>query len=158
MAENKQPQIEWNDKDMRTTYVNATNVVAGREEVMMILGVNRAWQMNQEKVDVAISDRIVMNPYTAKRLAIMLSATVRAYEKKYGPLDIGVNTAPAASAVGHGLPGSASRQLCSGVGFPPTVCEPRQLESAATAAAWSRSRRSAGGERRRSWGGTCVQR
>ena len=97
MAENKQPQIEWNDKDMRTTYVNATNVVAGREEVMMILGVNRAWQMNQEKVDVAISDRIVMNPYTAKRLAIMLSATVRAYEKKYGPLDIGVNTAPAAA-------------------------------------------------------------
>ncbi|SHL87636.1 hypothetical protein SAMN05720487_1375, partial [Fibrobacter sp. UWT2] len=25
------------------------------------------------------------------------SATVRAYEKKYGPLDIGVNTAPAAA-------------------------------------------------------------
>ena len=73
MAENKQPQIEWNDKDMRTTYVNATNVVAGREEVMMILGVNRAWQMNQEKVDVAISDRIVMNPYSifaAKALAM----------------------------------------------------------------------------------------
>lgn len=96
MAENKQPTVEWNDKDMRTTYVNATNVVAGREEVMMILGVNQAWQMNQEKVDVAISDRIVMNPYTAKRLAIMLSATVRAYENKYGKIDLGL-TAPAAS-------------------------------------------------------------
>lgn len=93
MSENTQPIVKWNDKDMRTTYANATNVVAGREEVMMILGVNRAWQMNQEKVEVAISDRIVMNPYTAKRLAIMLSATIRAYEKKYGPLDIGVNTA-----------------------------------------------------------------
>jgi len=32
-----------------------------------------------------------MTPFTAKRLAIMLSATLRAYEAKYGKIDIGLN-------------------------------------------------------------------
>lgn len=100
MADNKkvaeaQPQISWNDSNMRSTYVNATNVVAGREEVMMLLGVNRSWQMNQEKVSVDLAERVVMTPYTAKRLAIMLSATLKAYEAKYGAIDIGLSKAPA---------------------------------------------------------------
>lgn len=87
---NKQPNIVWNAANMKSTYVNATNVVAGREEVMMILGVNQAWQMEQEKVNVDIAERVVMTPFTAKRLAIMLSATVRAYEAKYGKIEIGI--------------------------------------------------------------------
>lgn len=87
---NKQPNIVWNAANMKSTYVNATNVVAGREEVMMILGVNQAWQMDQEKVNVDIAERVVMTPFTAKRLAIMLSATVRAYEAKYGKIEIGI--------------------------------------------------------------------
>lgn len=85
-----QPEIVWNAANMKSTYVNATNVVAGREEVMMILGVNQAWQMDQEKVNVEIAERVVMTPFTAKRLAIMLSATLRAYEAKYGKIEIGI--------------------------------------------------------------------
>ena len=42
-----QPEVVWNDTNMKSVYVNATNVVAGREEVMMLLGVNRVWKMNQ---------------------------------------------------------------------------------------------------------------
>ena len=70
--------------------MNATNVVAGREEVMMLLGVNRSWKMNQGKVDVDIAERVVMTPFTAKRFAIMLGATLKAYEAKYGKIDIGL--------------------------------------------------------------------
>lgn len=73
---------------------NATNVVAGREEVMVLLGVNRAWKMNQEKVDVDLAERVVMTPFTAKRLAIMLGATLKAYEAKYGKIEIGIPEAP----------------------------------------------------------------
>ena len=69
--------------------MNATNVVAGREEVMVLLGVNRAWKMNQ-KVDVDLAERVVMTPFTAKRLAIMLGATLKAYEAKYGKIEIGI--------------------------------------------------------------------
>lgn len=64
MADNKttaemQPEVVWNDANMKSTYVNATNVVGGREEVMMLLGLNQAWQMNQGKVNVDIAERVV---------------------------------------------------------------------------------------------------
>lgn len=96
MADNKtaaevQPDVVWNDANMKSTYVNATNVVAGREEVIMLLGLNQAWQMNQGKVNVNLAERVVMTPFTAKRLAIMLAATIRAYESKYGNIEIGLS-------------------------------------------------------------------
>ena len=85
-----EPEVVWNDTNMKSLNVNATNVVAGREEVMVLLGVNRAWKMNQEKVDVDLAERVVMTPFTAKRLAIMLGATLKAYEAKYGKIEIGI--------------------------------------------------------------------
>ena len=85
-----EPEVVWNDSNMKSIYVNATNVVAGREEVMVLMGVNRAWKMNQEKVDVDLAERVVMTPFTAKRLAIMLGATLKAYEAKYGKIEIGI--------------------------------------------------------------------
>lgn len=95
MAEEKknaQPEVVWNDSNMKSLYVNATNVVGGREEIMMLLGLNQAWNMELSKVNVEIAERVVMTPYTAKRLAIMLGATLKAYEAKFGAIDIGVPT------------------------------------------------------------------
>ena len=96
---NSTPEIVWNDSNMKSVYVNATNVVGGREEIMMILGLNQAWNMNQDKVKVEVAERVVMTPYTAKRLAIMLTATLKAYEAKFGQIDIGLQAAPAAGNV-----------------------------------------------------------
>ncbi|NLB64066.1 MAG: DUF3467 domain-containing protein [Fibrobacter sp.] len=88
-AENEQrPNVIWDGSQMKTTYVNATNVVAGKEEVMMLLGINKNWHAEQSKVTVELQQRVVMNPYTAKRLAAMLYATVQAYENKYGKIEI----------------------------------------------------------------------
>ena len=95
MAEEKknaQPEVVWNDSNMKSLYVNATNVVGCREEIMMLLGLNQAWNMEQSKVNVEIAERVVMTPYTAKRLAIMLGATLKAYEAKFGAIDVGVPT------------------------------------------------------------------
>jgi hypothetical protein len=86
-----QPEVVWNDANMKSVYVNATNVIAGREEVMVLMGVNRVWKMNQDKISVDIAERVVMTPFTAKRLAIMLGATLKAYEAKYGKIEIGLN-------------------------------------------------------------------
>ena len=85
-----QPEVVWNDSNMKSLNVNATNVVGGREEIMMLLGLNKAWNVNQGKVNVDIAERVVMTPYTAKRLAIMLAATLKAYEAKFGQIDIGL--------------------------------------------------------------------
>lgn len=87
-----QPTVVWNDANMKSLYTNATNVVAGREEFIMLLGLNQTWQMSSDKVKVDLAERIVMTPFTAKRLAIMLAATVRAYEAKYGNIDVGART------------------------------------------------------------------
>ena len=87
----KQPEVVWNDANMKSVYVNATNVIAGREEVMVLMGVNRVWKMNQDKVSVDIAERVVMTPFTAKRLALMLGATLKAYEAKYGKIEIGLS-------------------------------------------------------------------
>ncbi|MCL4103511.1 Protein of unknown function [Fibrobacter sp. UWH9] len=92
-AANSLPEVVWNDGNMKSLYVNATNVVGGREEIMMLLGLNQAWNMNQGKVNVEIAERVVMTPYTAKRLAIMLGATLNAYEAKFGKIDIGMQAA-----------------------------------------------------------------
>lgn len=90
------PSVVWNDNQMKSLYANATNVVAGREEILMLLGLNQAWQMGQEEVKVDIVERVIMSPFTAKRLAIMLHGTLNHYEAKYGPIDIGL---PEASVV-----------------------------------------------------------
>jgi len=92
-----QPNVVWNDSKMTSIYTNATNVVAGREEILLLLGMNQAWQMGQEEVKVDIIERVVMSPYAAKRLAIMLHGTLKAYEAKYGAIDIGL-PAPAPKA------------------------------------------------------------
>ena len=89
-----QPTVVWNDSQMKSVYANATNVVAGREEILMLLGMNQAWQMGQEEVKVDLIERVVMSPYAAKRLAIMLHGTLKAYEAKYGQIDIGLPAAP----------------------------------------------------------------
>ena len=38
---NSTPEIVWNDANMKSLYVNATNVMGGREEIMMLLGLNQ---------------------------------------------------------------------------------------------------------------------
>jgi len=40
-------------------------------------------------VNVQLSDRIVLSPYAAKRLSILLNAVLGDYEKKFGKLEVG---------------------------------------------------------------------
>ena len=74
------------------------NVVAvGHENVLVLLGMNQAWQMGQDKVTVDLVERVVLSPFTAKRLALMLTGTLKAYEAKYGKIDIGLTATPVAA-------------------------------------------------------------
>ncbi len=51
---------------------------------------NQAWHSGQKEVTVQLSDRIVMSPFAAKRLAVLLDNVVRDYECRYGALDVDV--------------------------------------------------------------------
>lgn len=84
-----QPKIVWDDSDMKSIYANVTNVTGGREELIILFGMNQAWQPGQKEVKVQLTERVVLSPFAAKRLALLLGNTVAEYEKRFGTLDIG---------------------------------------------------------------------
>lgn len=88
MAEGAMPKIVWDDSKMVTTYANVCNVLGTKEEIMVLFGANQAWQADQKEVTVSLSNRIVLNPYAAKRLLTMLEMGLREYENRYGELKL----------------------------------------------------------------------
>ncbi len=93
----RQPKVIWDDSHLRSTYVNVCNVSSTREEVVVLFGTNRAWQGNEQEVTVELSDRMIMSPYAAKRLSMLLQNVIGQYEARFGELDLGpqVPTGPA---------------------------------------------------------------
>ncbi len=85
-----QPKIVWDDSNMRSSYANVSNVAGTREEIVLLFGMNQAWHAGQEEVKVQLSDRIVLSPFAAKRLALLLDNVIKDYERRYGAMDIGV--------------------------------------------------------------------
>ena len=84
-----QTKIVWDDSKMRSAYANVANVAGGREEIVLLFGMNQAWHAGQKEVNVQLTDRIVLSPYAAKRLSILLNAVLADYEKKFGKLEVG---------------------------------------------------------------------
>jgi hypothetical protein len=85
-----QTKILWDDANMRSVYANVANVAGGREEIVLLFGLNQAWHAGQKEVKVQLSDRIVMSPFAAKRLALLLNNVLTDYENKFGKLDLGI--------------------------------------------------------------------
>jgi hypothetical protein len=87
------PKIVWEDAKMRSVYANVANVAGGREELVLLFGMNQAWHAGQEEVKVNLTDRVVMSPFAAKRLSLLLNKVLADYEARYGKLDIAVGKA-----------------------------------------------------------------
>jgi len=82
--------VKWDDSKMQTTYANVVNVSTTREEVSVFFGTNQTWNVPKDKeFDVLLTDRMMLNPYAAKRLSVLLNAVLDQYESRFGPLDIG---------------------------------------------------------------------
>jgi hypothetical protein len=81
-------RIKWDDSNMRSSYANVCNVTSTREEVVMLFGMNQAWNRGQKEVTIQLSDRVVISPYAAKRLATLLDGVVKEYENRFGALNI----------------------------------------------------------------------
>ena len=85
-----QMKIVWDDSDMRSVYANVSNVAGGREEIVLLFGMNQSWHAGQKEVKVQLTDRVVLSPFAAKRLSILLNNVINDYEKRYGALEVGV--------------------------------------------------------------------
>ena len=82
------PRVIWDDSKMKTSYANVCNVLGTREEIMLLFGANQAWHGGQKEVTVVLSDRVVLNPYAAKRLMHLLEQGLKEYESRYGELKL----------------------------------------------------------------------
>jgi len=84
------PKVKWDDSQMKTSYANVCNVSSTREEVTLLFGTNQTWHGGEKEVTVQLSDRVILNPYAAKRMTLLLANIVSQYEKKYGEIPIDV--------------------------------------------------------------------
>jgi len=94
-----QARILWDDTNMRSTYANVANVAGTREEIVLLFGMNQAWHAAQKDIKIQLMDRIVMSPFAAKRLCLVLTQVLKDYETRYGTLDVAATQAPPDSSL-----------------------------------------------------------
>ena len=100
------PTVNWDDSNMKTSYANVVNAASTREEVTLFFGTNQTWNLTPDKQEfnVRLSDRVVLNPYAAKRLWTLLGAVLNEYEKRFGTLSI-----ERVGDAGRSVPGSGNK-------------------------------------------------
>lgn len=81
------PKINWDDTQMRSSYANVCNAVGTREEVVLFFGISNPSQAPEPGISVQLSQRVILSPYAAKRLATLLSNVVDQYESRWGKLE-----------------------------------------------------------------------
>jgi len=83
---NAAPTVQFDVSNLQSSYANVCNVSSTREEVVLAFGVNNVWERAQANIQVQLTNRIVLNPYAAKRLAAVLNRVVSEYESTFGAL------------------------------------------------------------------------
>jgi len=81
-------KIKWDDTNMRSGYANVCNLTSTREEVVLLFGINQTWNRGQKEVAIQLTDRIIISPFAAKRLGMLLDGVVKEYEKRFGALNV----------------------------------------------------------------------
>jgi hypothetical protein len=94
-----QARIVWDDTNMRSGYANVANVAGTREEIVLLFGMNQAWHAGQKDIKIQLMDRIVMSPFAAKRLSMLLSQVLQDYENRYGQLEVTPTPRPETTSV-----------------------------------------------------------
>jgi hypothetical protein len=79
-------KVHWDDSKMQASYANVCNASCTREDVTLLFGTNQTWRPGQRDLTVQLSHRIVLSPYAAKRLSLLLDATLKRYEQSFGEI------------------------------------------------------------------------
>ncbi len=82
------PTIRWDDSNLKSSYANVCNVSSTREEVVLVFGINHAWERGARDVQVQLTDRIILSPFAAKRLSLLLGGVLKEYETRFGALNL----------------------------------------------------------------------
>ena len=91
----KSPKIDWDDSQMRSSYANVCNAVGTKEEVVLFFGISNPSQSPDAQIAVQLSERVILSPFAAKRLATLLNNVVDQYETRWGKLEPGAGAGAA---------------------------------------------------------------
>ena len=81
-----QARIRWDDSNLKSSYANVCNVSSTREEIVLSFGINQAWERQNNDITVQLTDRLILSPFAAKRLAALLNSVITDYENRFGQL------------------------------------------------------------------------
>ena len=84
-----QTEVVLNDKSANVAYANFARVTATPEEVIIDLALNPN-PFLQGKQEVNVSQRLIMNFYTAKRLLSAMAMTLQRHESTFGVIELDV--------------------------------------------------------------------
>lgn len=84
-----QSEIVLNDQEAHSAYSNFARVTATPEEVIIDFALNPN-PFVQGRHEVKITQRLILNFYTAKRLCRALVATLQRIESSFGPIELDV--------------------------------------------------------------------
>lgn len=90
-----QVQLRIDERDMNTVYANAFRTNGTAEEVVLDFGLNTTvpqaeGEQGAPHIVFKVNERVIMNYYSAKRLAITLSQLIRNHEEQFGELELDV--------------------------------------------------------------------
>ena len=84
------PKVRWDTNKLNSSYANVCNVTSTHEEMILNFGVNQTWDRSAQEVDIQLTNRIILSPFTAKRLMALLSRLIHEYESRYGEIKLDV--------------------------------------------------------------------
>src|SRR3954470_16063761 len=82
-------EVVVDDSGTRPSYSNFCRVTATPEEVILDFGLNTQ-PFATGRQDVKVTERIVMNLYTAKRLLTAMGMTIQRHEQTFGAIELDV--------------------------------------------------------------------
>jgi hypothetical protein len=83
------PQVRFDDSKVTATYANFCRVTGTPEELIIDFGLNPQ-PVGFPTIPIVVTDRIVTNFYTAKRMLYALQTTIQRHEQTFGVLEIDV--------------------------------------------------------------------
>lgn len=83
-------RINWDDTTITSTYANIATATATREEFFLLFGIHQNWKgmPADGQLNVKLTQRVVLNPYAAKRLTKLLERSIAVYEERFGTIHI----------------------------------------------------------------------
>ena len=108
----QQARLRIDQRDMHSSYANAFRTSATAEEVIIDFGLNqvvsaprptdKSTEGDEPMTEIVfqLSNRVILNYYSAKRLVLTLGPAIRRYEEQFGELKLNVADRTRAGASG----------------------------------------------------------